>query len=55
VLFSAAVAAALEADRLADERVNVLMPCIQLPQFALRGRTRPLDIWCMPAPRRIAV
>jgi len=55
VLFSAAVAAALEADRLADERVTALMPCIRLPQFALRGRTRPLDIWCMPAPQRIAV
>jgi len=55
VLFSAAVAAALEAGRLADERASTLMPCIQLPQFALRGRTRPLDIWCMPAPQRIAV
>jgi hypothetical protein len=28
---------------------------LRLPQFELRGRTRPLDIWCMPAEQRIAL
>ncbi|MGA2777064.1 MAG: adenylate/guanylate cyclase domain-containing protein [Steroidobacteraceae bacterium] len=55
VLFSAAVAAALQAERVADEKANELTPCIRLPQFALRGRSLPLDIWCMPAPQRLAL
>lgn len=55
VLFSAAVAAALQAERMADGHANELKPCIRLPQFALRGRSRPLDIWCMPAPQRLAL
>jgi adenylate cyclase len=55
VLFSAAVAAALQAERVSDERANQLQPCIRLPQFSLRGRSRPLDIWCMPAPQRLAL
>jgi len=51
VLFSAAVAAAMEetaAPRSGDE-------FLQLPQFALRGRSRPLDIWCVPASERVLV
>jgi class 3 adenylate cyclase len=55
VLFSAAVAAALQSDRVADEHASELKPCIRLPQFSLRGRSRPLDIWCMPAPQRLAL
>jgi adenylate cyclase len=55
VLFSAAVATALQSDRVADEHGNELKPCIRLPQFSLRGRSRPLDIWCMPAPQRLAL
>jgi len=54
-LFSAAVAAALQADRVTEDNSSQLKPCIRLPQFALRGRTRPLDIWCMPAPQRLAL
>jgi adenylate cyclase len=48
VLFSESVATAAS-QGLAPQ------PMIRLPQFALRGRTRPLDIWCMPAEERIAV
>ena len=55
VLFSAAVAAALQADRVAEDNPSQLKPCIRLPQFSLRGRTRPLDIWCMPAPQRLTL
>lgn len=47
VLFSSAVAAALESDK--------RMAFLQLPQFELRGRSAPLDIWCVPAPERLAV
>lgn len=30
-------------------------PFLQLPQFALRGRRVPIDIWCVPAPERLAL
>ena len=30
------------------------IPVLQLPQFALRGRSAPLDIWCVPAVQRVA-
>jgi len=30
------------------------IPVLHLPQFALRGRTAPLDIWCVPALERVA-
>ena len=30
------------------------IPVLQLPQFALRGRSAPLDIWCVPATERVA-
>jgi adenylate cyclase len=29
-------------------------PFLQLPQFELRGRSAPLDIWCVPATERLA-
>jgi adenylate cyclase len=54
VLFSASVAAALDSrPRAVGEAPEP--HCIHLPQFALRGRTRPLDIWCMPAQQRVAI
>ena len=28
---------------------------LQLPQFELRGRSAPLDIWCIPAAERLAL
>jgi adenylate cyclase len=55
VLFSSTVAASLQGGVLAEEPATDAIPWIHLPQFALRGRTRPLDIWCMPAARRLRV
>jgi adenylate cyclase len=52
VLFSCAVAAALLAD--GDDPGNGPKPFLQLPQFELRGRSELLDIWCVPAPARLA-
>jgi adenylate cyclase len=51
VLFSAVVAAAFEADTAGPTAAEFL----RLPQFALRGRSRPLDIWCVPAGERVAI
>lgn len=55
VLLSCTVAAALDM----DERGNGLragpVPVLQLPKFALRGRSAPMDIWCVPAIERLAV
>jgi adenylate cyclase len=50
VLFSSAVATAIGADGTAGAAVSF----VQLPQFELRGRTNPLDIWCVPALARLA-
>jgi class 3 adenylate cyclase len=55
VLFSAPVAAALNSGRpIAAESTDPL-PFLHLPQFALRGRSCPLDIWCMPAEERVTL
>jgi hypothetical protein len=32
-----------------------MTPFLQLPQFALRGRRGPIDIWCVPAAERLAL
>jgi adenylate cyclase len=45
VLFSCTVAAAL------GERA----PYLRLPQFERRGRSEPIDIWCVPAQQRLAL
>jgi adenylate cyclase len=29
------------------------MPLLHLPQLKLRGRSTPLDVWCVPAPTRL--
>jgi class 3 adenylate cyclase len=52
VLFSCSVAAALRAD--ADGVGVGAKAFLQLPQFELRGRSELLDIWCVPAPERLA-
>jgi class 3 adenylate cyclase len=52
VLFSGAIAAALVAEG-DGPRVGP-RPFLQLPQFELRGRSQLLDIWCVPAPGRLA-
>jgi adenylate cyclase len=54
VLFSCTVAAALSisADTNGSETSTSFL---QLPQFELRGRRGPIDIWCVPAAGRLAI
>jgi class 3 adenylate cyclase len=54
VLFSSSVASAVSVAS-AESTALAPQPMLRLPQFELRGRTRPLDIWCMPAEQRIAL
>ncbi len=53
VLFSCTVAAAL-AER-AKAGSSDARPYLQLPQFEVRGRREPIDIWCVPAAERLAL
>lgn len=55
VLFSCTVAAALESHSTAPGAAVGGVPFLQLPQFELRGRRGPIDIWCVPAPERLAL
>jgi len=55
LLLSCTVAAALEGST-ADVRGNAgALRLLALPQFELRGRSRPIDIWCVPAAERLAL
>jgi adenylate cyclase len=54
VLFSDTVAAALSVSGDTHGR-TASTSFLQLPQFELRGRRGPIDIWCVPAPQRLAV
>jgi adenylate cyclase len=54
VLLSCTVASALDADAAITVRDVKTIPFLQLPKFELRGRTAPLDIWCVPATERLA-
>ena len=53
VLLSCTVAAALALESGAELYIGPI-PVLHLPQFALRGRSAPLDIWCVPAMERAA-
>ncbi len=55
VLFSCTVAAALSDFTGAGSSVLGGTPFLQLPQFELRGRRGPIDIWCVPAAARLAL
>jgi adenylate cyclase len=55
VLFSCTVAAALESNAATPGAVVGATPFLQLPQFELRGRRGPIDIWCVPAAARVAL
>jgi adenylate cyclase len=55
VLFSCTVAADLETHAAAPDTDVGAIPFLQLPQFELRGRRGPIDIWCVPAPQRLAM
>lgn len=52
VLFSCTVAAALVGNGAPAVGTT---PFLQLPQFELRGRRGPIDIWCVPAAERLAL
>jgi adenylate cyclase len=54
VLFSCTVAAALSVSP-ETQGTPASTSFLQLPQIALRGRRGPIDIWCVPAPERLAV
>jgi adenylate cyclase len=54
VLFSCTVATALETKTAVAGSAGTA-PFLQLPQFALRGRRGPIDIWCVPARERLAL
>ncbi|HEY0749435.1 MAG TPA: adenylate/guanylate cyclase domain-containing protein [Steroidobacteraceae bacterium] len=54
VLFSCTVAAALR-DSPDNEGSVGFASFLQLPQFELRGRRGPIDIWCVPAPDRVSL
>jgi class 3 adenylate cyclase len=53
VLFSCTVAAALHISAQPPGAASTSF--LQLPQFELRGRRGPIDIWCVPAPERLAL
>ena len=53
LLLSCTVAAALDAARAVSGHDSMPIAILHLPQFELRGRTEPLDIWCVPAPERV--
>jgi adenylate cyclase len=52
VLFSCTVTEALAAEAAAAGTPVGARPFLQLPQFEVRGRLAPIEIWCMPAPQR---
>jgi adenylate cyclase len=55
VLFSCTVATALNTKPPTAGTAVGSMPFLQLPQFELRGRRVPIDIWCVPAVERLAL
>jgi adenylate cyclase len=55
VLFSCTVAAALDSNGATAGAAVGARPFLQLPQFELRGRRGPIDIWCVPAAERLAL
>jgi class 3 adenylate cyclase len=54
VLFSCTVAAAVSISADMNGRAGS-SSFLQLPQFELRGRRGPIDIWCVPAAERLAL
>jgi len=54
VLFSCTVASALSISEDTNGGAGSTS-FLQLPQFELRGRRGPIDIWCVPAPERLAL
>jgi len=56
VLLSCTVAEAIDVGvRGGKSRVGGAIAFLHLPQFELRGRSAPLDIWCVPAAERASL
>jgi adenylate cyclase len=55
VLLSCTVATALDIDDSVGAQYLGPIPILHLPQYSLRGRSAPLDIWCVPATERATV
>jgi adenylate cyclase len=56
VLFSCTVADVLAKESAGSgAREDGIVPFLQLPQFELRGRREPIDIWCVPAAARLTL
>jgi adenylate cyclase len=55
VLLSCSVAAAIGGAAGIAHLDARFVPFLQLPRFELRGRTEPLDIWCVPAVERLTL
>ncbi|MGO9935843.1 MAG: adenylate/guanylate cyclase domain-containing protein [Steroidobacteraceae bacterium] len=55
LLFSCTVAAVVAGPSATAPQTMGATPFLQLPQFELRGRSRPIDIWCVPAAERLAL
>jgi len=55
LLLSCTVATALDAARAANTHDSTPIAVLHLPQFELRGRSAPLDIWCVPATERVTL
>jgi adenylate cyclase len=55
VLLSCTVASAIEGQTRIAPLDSRLIPFLQLPRFELKGRTEPLDIWCVPAVARVSL
>jgi adenylate cyclase len=50
LLFSCTVAEAL-----GERSRPAALPYMQLPRLELRGRSAPIDIWCVPAQERLSI
>lgn len=55
LLLSCSVAAAIGGEEGIAHLDSKLAPFLQLPKFELRGRSEPLDIWCVPASERLSL
>jgi adenylate cyclase len=55
VLFTDNVAAALDTKGVAKRSDSGSVPFLKLAQYELRGRRTPLDIWCVPAAKRLHI
>lgn len=55
MLFSNAVATALNANLACQSSEIRPVPFLLLPQFALRGRTGLVDVWCLPVEERLTL